>query len=189
VSEQQTAWVGLSKIVCSVFVLDMGFCCRLAESERAEPTALRITVGPVTDDNTLPARASSYASRGGDSLIFFRAPPITSADRSQNPRSTAQAGSSSSTSMGGAGRLDPGRARGPASTLPEGSPQGGGQAIANSQNSNRGGSQQMLPDDVVMTLLRREIRLAYACNHAWTVNDVEEDKKLSEVRRLLEQVS
>ena len=102
--------------------------------------------------------------------------------------------------MGGAGRSNPGAARGPASTLPQGSPQGreqasanspqgGGQASANSQNSNREGSQQMLPDDVVMTLLRREMRLAYACNHAWTLNDVQEDKKLFDLRRLLEQVS
>ena len=91
--------------------------------------------------------------------------------------------------MGGAGRLDPGGARGPASTLPQGSPQGGGQASANSQNSNREGSQQMLPNGVVMTLLRREMRLAYACNHAWTLNDVEEDRKLFDLRRLLEQVS
>ncbi len=124
--------------------------------------------------------------------------------------------------MGGAGRSNPGAARGPASTLPQGSPQGreqasanspqgggqasanspqgggqasanspqgGVQASANSQNSNREGSQQMLPDDVVMTLLRREMRLAYACNHAWTLNDVQEDKKLFDLRRLLEQVS
>ena len=69
------------------------------------------------------------------------------------------------------------------------SPQSGGQASANSQNSNREGSQQMLPDHVVMTLLRREMRLAYACNHAWTLNDVQEDKKLFGLRRLLEQVS
>ncbi len=47
----------------------------------------------------------------------------------------------------------------------------------------------MLPNGVVMTLLRREMRLAYACNHAWTLNDVEEDRKLFDLRRLLEQVS
>ena len=108
---------------------------------------------------------------------------------SQNPRGTAQAGSSSSLSMGGAGGLYPGGARGPASTLPQGSSQGGRQAIANSQNSNGKGSQQLLPDDVVMTLLRREMRLAYACNHAWTLNDVQEDGKLFDLRRLQEQVS
>ncbi|KAA6426501.1 MAG: U box, partial [Trebouxia sp. A1-2] len=159
---------------------------RLAESERAEPTALRIKAGPVTDYNTLPARARSYANPEGKRLSYFKALPITSADSSQNPCSTAQARSSCNTSMGGAGGLDPGRARGPASTL-QGSSQGEGQASVNSQNGNREGSQQMLPDDVVMTLLRRETRLAYACNHAWKLNDVEEDKILLELRKLLRQ--
>ncbi|KAL0047720.1 hypothetical protein WJX82_010297 [Trebouxia sp. C0006] len=106
---------------------------RLAESERTEPTALRITVAPVSEDGTLPARAVTYASSEGEGLSFFRAPEITSADPSQNPGSTAQAGSSPSRSMGGAGRL------------------------------------------------------AYACNHAWTLNDVQDDKKLFDLRRLLEQ--
>lgn len=121
--------------------------------------------------------------------MFYRVPPVSSADMSQNPRSTAQGGSGSSTSVGGAGRLDTGRARGLASTVPQISHQGREQASAKSQNSNREGSQQMLPDDVVMTLLRREMRLAYASSHAWKVNDVEEDKKLSKLRRILEQVS
>ncbi|KAL0037645.1 hypothetical protein WJX77_006007 [Trebouxia sp. C0004] len=151
---------------------------RLAESRREEPTALQIKSASVTDNNTLPARASICASPHGKCLMFYRAPPVSSYS-SHNSRSTAQAGSSSTTSMGGAGRLDAGQAGGPTSTLP--------QSSANSQNSNREGSQQMLPDDVVVTLVRREMRLAYACKHAWKVNDVEEDNKLSELRRVLEQ--
>ena len=210
-SERQLGLVSHKRYV-DCLCLTWFFCCRLAESERAEPTALRITVGPASDDNTLPARATTYVTREAEGLSFFEAPEITSTDPSLNPcSSTAQAGSSPSRSMGGARRLDSGGARGSTSTVPQGSPQRGGQAIASnpqgggqasanspqgggqisgkSQNSNWEGSQQMLPDHVVMLLLRREMRLAYACNHAWTLNDVQEDKKLFGLRRLLEQVS